>query len=435
MQNFFLSAVAIIPIFLYGLLTFFVHPLAILYLKYRVKKSKEDPSRYQEKLGIFDYNLIKHSNNHDVLWFHAASVGELKSIIPLLEALRKCNSSCTILVTTCTVTGYEVFHKANIKNSFHCYAPIDTPIAVQRFLKFWKPKLAIFIESELWPNTLRQTSKYCHLILCNARLSERSFAKWKYFSLILQKLLKYFKYVLASTEETAKILRSLDITIKYIGNLKYAAPSLYYDADELKKFSSSIGDRHVLFAASTHHPEERIFLNIYNKLLKNIPDLLLIIAPRHPERCKEIISLLNGIKYGIRSHNSIISKSTGVYIVDTIGDLGLFYRLASLVFVGGSIIPHGGQNMLEPARLGCPIIVGKHTFNFRDIMSSLTQQNAIVIAENEEDLYYKIEDLLLNDSESKKMADRASLSARKQDNSLEETLKVILNNPFMTSGK
>ena len=412
-----------------------MHPFAGLYLKYRVMLGKEDGERYAEKLG--EMKLIHFCNPmqgggdegfNNPLWFHTASVGELQAIIPLLKVLREEDDASPILITTCTKTGYDIFMKAGIERSAHCYAPIDTPQAVHAFLKFWKPKLAVFVESEIWPNMLKQTKSVCKVLLCNARMSSRSFMKWRRVAFIFRNLMQCFTNILASTEETYDKLIALGVSrVEYAGNLKYASPPLPCNMEEFKKFSGIIGDRHVLLAASTHAPEEDMIISIYNKLLKNIPDLFLIIVPRHPERSQEIAGLLRGMKYVVRSQSTMISSTTSVYLADTVGELGLFYRLASLVFVGGSMMPHGGQNMLEPARLGCAIIVGPYTFNFNDIMETLIKKNAIMVATSDDDLLDKVDDLLLNEDECKTLAANAFAAAKVQEDSLEKNLFTITN--------
>ncbi len=371
---------------LYEFLTFILTPLLLVLLIARLLKNKEDKSRFLEKLGFSDVQRPEGK----LIWFHAASVGESISILPLVE--RMASEGSKILITSVTLTSANLIQKriSNFKGEvIHQFAPLDAMIPVRLFLKKWNPDIAIFVDSELWPVMLNNIS--CRKILINARISDRSFKRMKLFRAYSRFIMSMIDEIYPQSQTDSMKYEALGAAkIKMIGNLKLAAPSLDFDADELHKLSEKIGknrlhNKKVIVAASTHAGEEEQILEVYNNIRSDYSnDIILIIVPRHPARmleikyaCKQFFNEDNAIK--IRSNNQLPDEQTLVYIADTIGELGIFYRLADVVILGGSFVDIGGHNPLEPAKLDNIIIVGNYLSNFGDIYKEMSEQNAVTI--------------------------------------------------------
>ena len=340
-------------------------PLLRPYLKRRAVKGKEDPARLDERFGHAD----RPRPEGQLIWLHGASVGETLSALPLLRALLEANPDAHALFTSGTVTSAGLLAQRLPKRAFHQFMPLDQPAAIKRFLDHWKPNLALWIESELWPNTLEAIREAgIPAALVNARLSEKSFAQWKRARGLSERMLSAFSLALAQTEETGQRLEALGARgVSVTGNLKAAAGPLPAAPDALAQLKEMIGQRPVFAAASTHPQEEEMLGRVYLKLKETWPDLLMVLAPRHPERGSEIAETLRGQGLAVsrRAARVRVMAETNVYLMDTIGELGLLYRTAPFAYVGGSLVAHGGQNPLEAARLGLPVLHGPHVFNFR----------------------------------------------------------------------
>ncbi len=340
-------------------------PLLRPYLKRRATKGKEDPARLDERFGHAD----RPRPDGQLIWLHGASVGETLSALPLLRALLDANPDAHALFTSGTVTSAGLLAERLPKRAFHQFMPLDQPAAIKRFLEHWKPNLALWIESELWPNTLEAIrAANIPAALVNARLSEKSFTQWKRARGLSERMLSAFSLALAQTEETGQRLEALGARgVSVTGNLKAAAGPLPAAPDALAQLKEMIGARPVFAAASTHPQEEEMLGRVYLKLTETWPDLLMVLAPRHPERGSEIAETLRGQGLAVsrRAAKVRVMAETNVYLMDTIGELGLLYRTAPFAYVGGSLVAHGGQNPLEAARLGLPVLHGPHVFNFR----------------------------------------------------------------------
>lgn len=340
-------------------------PLLRPYLKRRAVKGKEDPARLDERFGHAD----RPRPDGQLIWLHGASVGETLSALPLLRALLDANPDAHALFTSGTVTSAGLLAERLPKRAFHQFMPLDQPAAIKRFLDHWKPNLALWIESELWPNTLEAIrAAGIPAALVNARLSEKSFTQWKRARGLSERMLSAFSLALAQTEETGQRLEALGARgVSVTGNLKAAAGPLPAAPDALFQLKEMIGARPVFAAASTHPQEEEMLGRVYLKLKETWPDLLMVLAPRHPERGSEIAETLRGQGLAVsrRAARVRVMAETNVYLMDTIGELGLLYRTAPFAYVGGSLVAHGGQNPLEAARLGLPVLHGPHVFNFR----------------------------------------------------------------------
>ncbi|HSR71286.1 MAG TPA: 3-deoxy-D-manno-octulosonic acid transferase, partial [Kiloniellales bacterium] len=359
------------PLRLYGLAGRAAGPLARWYLDARASQGKEDPARIGERLGRAGLPRPE----GPLVWLHGASVGESLSALPLIERLRESRPALAILVTTGTVTSARIMAERLPAGVLHQYAPLDLPVAVDRFLGHWRPDLGLILESELWPNLLaRARVGGCELVLLNARMSARSARHWARLRPLIRHLLGHFSMILAQTKEDAARLAGLSAVEPLApGNLKAAAPPLEADPAELAALSKALADRPRWLAASTHSGEEGSVAAVHEALAPSRPGLLTLIVPRHPHRGPEIAAglLRAGYRVARRGAGEMPGAETEIYLADTIGELGLWYRLTGIAFVGGSLVPHGGQNLLEPARLGCAVLCGPHVGNFRTLAEEM----------------------------------------------------------------
>lgn len=412
---------------LYQTLTILASPLIRLYLFKRRIKGKEDRLRYKERFG---YTKVSRPKGK-LAWIHAASVGESISILPLIESFSEKFPGFTFLITTGTVTSARIMESRLPKNAIHQYVPVDILSYVKRFLKHWHPDIAIFVESEIWPNLITQTSKICPLIMVNGHISTESFQNWQKNKSFAAQILGAYSLCLTQNELDTKYLIELGArNVKCLGNIKYDAPPLSADIDKLNKIKTIIGSRPVWVAASTHkesESEESMIAMVHKGLKIKYPDLLTIIIPRHPARKDEILQEISDMKLSIavRSNNDRIDNITDIYLADTMGELGIFYRIANIVFVGGSLVPRGGHNPLEPARLGCAIIVGPHTFNFTDINNEFIENNAIITVADTTTLKIELDRLLSDSTKTSKLINAALKVVNEKNGIIEIAIREI----------
>jgi 3-deoxy-D-manno-octulosonic-acid transferase len=344
-------------------------PLAGILLSHRLKHGKEDPRRLAERRG--ESTVARPAG--PLVWVHGASVGEVAAIIPLVE--RIASKEFKVLVTSGTVGSAKLCEQRLPAGVIHQFVPWDTPRFVARFLDHWKPNLALFTESDLWPNTIVMShERRIPLILINGRLSERSFNRWRYAPATIGALLRRFDLCLAQSPAYATRYRDLGArSIATTGNLKLDVPEPPADRDNLQALQSAIGGRTTIAAASTHAGEEIALVDMHGKLRHSFPQLLTLIAPRHPDRGPRIVEIASaaGLSASLRSQGRLPDGKTDIYVVDTLGELGLVYRLAPIVFVGGSLATHGGQNPVEPIKLGAAVLHGPHVWNFAEIYAAL----------------------------------------------------------------
>lgn len=328
-------------------------PFARLVLNQRAARGKEDWTRMNERLGIAG----RPRPDGRLIWLHGASVGESLSALPLIEKLRE---DAHVLVTSGTVTSAALLGQRLPPDVPHQFVPLDTPGAVTRFLDHWRPDAGLFIESDLWPNLiLTAHARGMKLALVNARISARSADRWRWAKRSVTALLGAFDMVLAQDEEVAGRFRSLGArNVQVVGSLKADAPPLAADQDALAAMRQAIGGRPVLLAAQTHPGEDETVLPAHDLLRGRFPDLLTILVPRHTERGTDLEMLCGARAFRRRSTGGQISAQTAIYIADTMGEMGLFYRLAPFCFLGGTLVPLGGHNVLEPARLHCAVLAG-----------------------------------------------------------------------------
>ena len=342
------------------LLTGLLTPFAALLLRQRAARGKEDWTRLNERLGL--PGLARPEGG--LVWVHGASVGESLSALPLIERLLEdAPANFSVLVTSGTVTSAAMMGQRLPAGALHQYVPLDTPRAVARFLDHWKPDAGLFVESDLWPNLiLAAGARGVKLALVNARISARSAERWGWARKSVAALLSAFDMVLAQDEEVAARFRSLGARkVEVVGSLKADAPPLAVDEDALAAMRKAIGRRPVLLAAQTHPGEDETVLPAHDMLRGQFPDLLTILVPRHTARGADLEMLCGTRAARRRSAGGQISGQTAIYIADTMGELGLFYRLAPFCFLGGTLVPLGGHNVLEPAALHCAVLAGPHT--------------------------------------------------------------------------
>ncbi len=388
-------------------------PALRLTLRRRLQRGKELPGRLAERRGI---DATPRPPGR-LLWLHAASVGETASILPLLPVVAEQAADVTLLVTTGTVTSAELL-AARLpelglqRRVLHRFAPLDVPAWVRRFLDHWRPDAAGFVESELWPNLLTACrARAVPLMLINARLSDRSMARWRRVPGLARHMLGGFARVQARSEIDAARLRELGCAaVSTPGDLKLAAPPLPADGAELQRLRSELAGRKLWLAASTHPGEEVLVLAAHRSLATAHPGLLTLIAPRHPERGAHIAAETGTVETARRALGEP-PPPEGVWLVDTLGELGLWYRLTDIAFVGRSLLaPGGGQNPLEPARLGCAIAVGPHVGNFSEHVAMLRDAGGLSVVNDAAELASWV-DTLLRDPDRRRTMGRAAASA------------------------
>ncbi len=352
-------------------------PVIRNYLNRRRERGREDPERMEERFGR--PSVARPAG--PLIWIHGASVGEAQSALPLIERLRSDWPGFSILITTGTVTSSRLMAKRLPEGVIHQFVPVDLPSAVNRFLGHWHPEIGLIIESEFWPNLLRKAAwRGTRLVLVNGRISPDSYRGWRHARPVIAELLSKFSLVLARSPEDHEHLVALGANnVICPGNLKAAAPPLSADAEELERLQAALTGRARWLAASTHPGEDRVAGEIHQALRDRLPRLLTLLAPRHPNRAEEIRHELEtlGLNVAQRSLGEPIEPGIDIYLADSIGEMGLWYRLAEVVFVGGSLVPHGGQNVLEPAKLDCAILSGPHTANFSRMAAEMAAAGAL----------------------------------------------------------
>ncbi len=400
-------------------------PITHAWLAHRRRKGKEDETRFGERLGRA--SLPRPAGR--LVWMHGASVGEGASLLPLIAHMRAKFPDVQVLVTSGTVTSAQLLRQRLPPGALHQYAPVDRLSAVRRFVGHWQPDLAVWVESELWPNLVLETAaRGVPMLLINARMSGRSAARWRRVPRLIRPLLDSFTCVLAQTESDAERFRALGAShVAVRGNLKSDAPPLPADEKLLAALRRAIAGRRCWIAASTHDGEEAIVAEAHRSLREAFPDLLAIIVPRHPERGAEVTDLFRnrGLATARRSQNMAITSETAVYLADTLGELGLVYRLAEIALVGGSLAPHGGHNPLEPARLDCAIVTGPSTENFAEAYAALEDAGAVGRVANARELAQEVSVLLEDETARKRRRIAASEAAHRLGGAVEAVLGLI----------
>ena len=355
---------------IYNFFLFLLLLISPVILIIRIFLGKEDRNRFKEKYGF----LAKNNKPNETIWIHGASVGEILSIIPIIMRFEKDKKIKRILITSTTTSSAHIFSKFKFKKTIHQFYPFDFNLLTKYFINHWNPKLAIFVDSEIWPNMFNNLhKKNIPLILLNARITKKSYSRWKFFPNFSKKIFEKITLALPQNMESKKYLKLLGTKeIKLIGNLKFFGEAQKDNIKNLllkKKFLKKI----IFCAASTHKGEELFIGKVHKELKSEIKNLITIIIPRHINRKKEILDELNNIGLNSQLHTSPkkLSRDTDIYLVDTYGETTKFYSLSKLTFLGGSLVRHGGQNPLEAAREGNYILYGPHIENFKEVYKIL----------------------------------------------------------------
>ena len=382
---------------IYYFLSLLIYPILPLFLKIRILLKKECPVRFGEKLGNSKLNQYK-----NVIWFHVASLGEIKSIYSIIKYYQK-NPNVNILITSVTLSSSEYFDKhLKNKNTFHQFAPLDSPIIISKFLQNWKPKLSVFVESEIWPNMILQTSKVSKLILLNARISKKSFKKWKLFKNTFKKIINKFDYILAQSNEVLNFLKYFNIkNIKVIGNIKFT--NIEKNHPDIIKINKK---KNCWAAMSIHYEEIEKIINTHIEINKKIKNLTTFLIPRHLNKIGEIEEKIIRKNINIQkiSTNNKVENFDGIILIDKFGLAEDIFNQIKIVFMGGSFKNHGGQNPIEPLKYGCKIYSGYNIHSFTEIYRELLDNRLAKLVKNEFELKNELIKLfeLNNFNENKK---------------------------------
>ena len=413
----------VLPI--YALVMNALSPIARPYLWTRLRAGKEDASRLSERFGRA---TIARPDGR-LAWVHAASVGETLSVLPLVRAIVARELACHVLITTGTVTSARLLHARSEASFSHQFIPLDVPRYARRFLDHWQPDMAIFVESELWPNMMREIGRRAvTFATVNGRMSERSFSVWQRWPRTARALLAIPDLVLAQSREHALRYAQLGARdVRHVGNLKFDAPPPPAAASEIAALESTIGDRPVWLAASTHDGEEEIVAEAHLAIRERHPDTLTILVPRHPERGAEIARMLEErwLVASRRSMGEALSAKTDIYLADTLGELGMFYRLAKVAMVGGSFVPVGGHNPIEPAQLGCAVLHGPHVHNFADTYAALDALGGSLAVATSAELAAQVSDLLTDTDRRNALTATGRAEIERNAGSLDRALSVL----------
>jgi 3-deoxy-D-manno-octulosonic-acid transferase len=398
-------------------------PLTPWLLAERLDRGREHPTRLAERRG--EASLPRPGG--PLVWVHGASVGEMLAVVPLIERIKARDVS--VLVTTGTVTSAALADQRLPAGVLHQFVPLDTPKFVNRFLDHWRPDMALFVESDLWPNVILASSeRKIPLFIVNGRVSERSFSRWRLAPSLIAALLGRFDLCLAQSPDNAQRFSRLGAQrVTSTGNLKLDVPAPPADVPTLNRFKALIGLRDVVAAASTHPGEETSVIAAHRRLRAKIPTLLTVIAPRHPARGESIaeIGKVAGLSVGLRSRGELPKRDVDVYIADTVGELGLVYRIAPIVFMGGSLATHGGQNPIEAIRLGAAVLHGPCVWNFAEIYSTLDKAHGAELVLDEEALTARLAAWLGDPAARAAVVTAATETMDKLGGALERTLAAL----------
>jgi 3-deoxy-D-manno-octulosonic-acid transferase len=397
---------------LYRLFSRAAGPIAELALQRRLKAGKEDPKRISERRGVPG----RPRPDGSLIWIHGASVGESLSVLPLVSRLRSVRPDLRFLVTTGTTTSARLMEERLPEGALHQYIPLDHPRFVKAFLDHWRPQAALFVESEFWPNLiLTARERVPFMALINGRVSPKSFEEWSRKPQSIRFVLSAFDVLMAQDLQNAERLKALSgRDVLCFGNLKNAAPPLPVVSGEIEALKREIGDRPIWLAASTHPGEDEAVFSAHKTLKASFPTVLTIVAPRHPERGEEVRAFAEatGLVARRRSLKQAIDPATDIYIADTLGELGVFYRLSDVSFVGGGLTPKGGHNPLEPARLGGAILHGPYTFNFVETYADMRAGGGAALVRNDRELATAVRRLLSDEKTRLTMAGAAQRAAQ-----------------------
>ena len=372
---------------IYYLISSLLIPFYGLYINRRIKLLKEDQVRFIERYGKATVNR----KDGDLIWIHAASVGECLSALPIITELEKNKAVNQILLTSGTTSSAQIINDKLTYKTTHQYLPLDVPLFNYRFLKFWNPKCAIFVESEIWPNMINQIKKMdIKLAVINGRMTIKSYNRWHRFKKTSKLIFNNFDICLTQNKESTLFYKNLGVSnTYYTGNIKFGCIKLQVNEENYHNLKKASTGRKIFLAASTHRGEEKMIADLTKKIRQVNKEFLTIIVPRHPNR-NELAKEMLGCKVIRRSKNELIDKNTDIYLADTFGELGLFYKLADIAFIGGSFVPHGGQNPIEAAYFCNNIFHGKYIENFLEVYETLNHLHITELVDNPRQLHLKI---------------------------------------------
>ncbi|APG83629.1 3-deoxy-D-manno-octulosonic-acid transferase [Sinorhizobium americanum CCGM7] len=397
-----------------------IYPFVGPYLALRAAKGKEDPARRRERYG----HASAPRPPGPLVWFHAASVGETVAVTPLIKEIRR--SGIAVVLTTGTTTSARVAAERLGKAVIHQYVPLDFKPAVSRFLEYWQPDLAIIAESEIWPMTIVELGRrHIPQVLVNARLSDRTFARWKKRPSLADALFENLALVIAQSDVDAERFRTLGaLPVMVSGNLKVDTDAPPHDPQALREYAQQIGSRKTWAAISTFDGEEEA-AGVVHQALKPRNGLLTIVVPRHPERGDAVEAALTakGLKVARRTRGDRLTPDVDIFLGDTIGEMGLYLRLTEVAFVGRSLFAEGGQNPLEPAMLGCAVLSGGSVQNFRETYQMLAKNGSAKIVRDVEMLAKGVNYLLGNDDMRRSMIDAGLETVQQMRGALTATMK------------
>lgn len=400
-----------------------IHPFSGSFLRYRARAGKEDPARRSERFGYASVPRPK----GPLVWFHAASVGESMAVLPLLQRIE--GLGINIVLTTGTVTSAEIMQGRLSSKTIHQYVPMDIKPMIKRFLDHWKPDLAIFAESEIWPMTILELGVMrVPLVLVNARLSDRSYKRWRKYSGLAEALYENMAHVIAQSEIDGRRFEELGAKkVTVSGNLKVDTGMPHFDGVVLARLMAQIAGRPVWIAVSTHSGEEELVADTHQKLLQYYPNLLTIIVPRHPARGNEVAAMLakKGLNVSRRSLKQPVLHDTAIFLGDTIGEMGLFLATGEIAFVGNSLTSAGGHNPLEPAVTGTAILSGPNVQNFRSSYEALIAAGGARLVRDQEMLFTHVAHLLTNTADRQKMIVAAQQTVKQMSGSLDKTFSAL----------
>ncbi|HEY1940523.1 MAG TPA: 3-deoxy-D-manno-octulosonic acid transferase [Roseiarcus sp.] len=406
-------------------------PLTGVLLSLRLNKAKEDPLRIDERRGIAGLTRPE----GPLVWLHGASVGEALSLLPLIDRITQ--SGRFALVTTGTVTSARLLAQRLPPGGLHQYAPLDAPSFMRRFFDHWRPDVALIAESELWPNMIIEARRIgVPLVMVNARMSARSFSRWRRARAFIHALLAGVDLCLAQSQADADRLAELGApNVRVAGNLKFDAPTPPADRQELAALAGMTSGRQIWIAASTHDGEERIAAEAHLKIAATFPDALTLIAPRHPSRGEAILAELQamGLNCALRSRGERPQRDTAIYICDTMGELGVFYRLAGVVMIGKSFNREGGQNPIEAAKLACAILHGPHVGNFLDVYALLDEAGGAALTNDADELAEMLLALFADPSRLRAMARAAASAVETQGGAADRIMQAL--GPMLRSAR
>lgn len=411
----------------YSFLLYISSPFFILRLWLKGRKSPDYKARIWERFACF-----KGPDNPIDYWFHAVSLGEVNASIPLIDAMINKHPNATIAITTMTPTGSSRVKNYYGDKVFHVYLPYDMPFTVRRFLNQLKPKRSIIMETELWPNLIYYCRQYgIPTMLANARLSPQSFGGYRKLKFIMKSVLNRLSLVVAQSEEDGQRFLQLGLLpafLKVVGNIKFDIEPAKFHNQAAKQLQLAWGlSRPVLIVASTHHDEESQVLTVFESLKKDFPDLILLLAPRHPERFDEVTNLCQqqGFAVSRRSEIASVSEQSDIVIIDCIGELMAFFSIATVAFIGGSFVPVGGHNVLEPISVGVPTLSGPYYFNFKAIIDQLLSGGGVIVVENTQQLIREIKLLISDKQHLKQLVSCANQILSNNKGTIEQYIKLI----------